>query len=105
MPTRKTMVVPKEDPMEIPAEISRIHGHFKQDWRRPFRPIRVRFRNASGVQIYELSEVGQGVFMPYLGKFILVPPGVPRADFYMKDFIDVGFIDELDARERRREAS
>ncbi len=43
--------------------------------------------------------------MPESGKFILVPPGVPRADFRMKDFIDVGFIDELDARERRREAS
>ena len=91
--------------MEIPAEISRIHAHFKQDWRKSFRPIRVRFRNTKGVQCYDLTEVGQGVFMPYLGKFILVPPGVPRADFHMNDFIDVGFIDELETRERRREAS
>jgi hypothetical protein len=99
------MNLPKEVRMELPPEITRIHAHFKQDWRRGFRPIRVRFRTRHGIQCYELTEMGQGIFMPYLGKFILVPPGVPRADFYMDDFIEVGFIDELEARDRQREAS
>lgn len=91
--------------MELTPELAAIHAHFKQDRYQPFRPIRVRFRNKNGVQCYDLTGIGQGVFVPESGKFILVPPGVPRADFRMKDFIDVGFIDELDARERRREAS
>lgn len=91
--------------MKLTPELAAIHAHFKQDRHQPFRPIRVRFRNKNGVQCYDLTGIGQGVFVPESGKFILVPPGVPRADFRLNDFIEVGFIDELDARERRREAS
>lgn len=75
------------------------------DAMRPFRPFRLVFRTAEGVQRFEFRERGWVGYLWEVGRFHIVRPQGGRDTRDYDDLLEAGFVDELDSRGETRAAS